>query len=89
MEVRLSVDDAFIKRLQDLTGTKATDITRDALTIYNWAVGEVAAGRLVLSTNGAGGEVHRLVMPALQVAETRGRQRQKELLKQYAPAIAG
>ena len=48
MEVRLNIDDAFVKTLQDKVGRsiKATDLTRDALTLFNWAVGEVAAGRV-------------------------------------------
>lgn len=68
MEVRINVDDEFMKQLQEKIGptaSKATDITRDALGIFNWAVGEVAAGRVVLSTNKDGEEVHRLVTPTL------------------------
>lgn len=68
MEIRMSVDDDFIQNLQEKIGgsIKATDITRDALTIFNWAVAEAAKGRAVLSCNKDTGEdVHRLVMPSL------------------------
>lgn len=68
MEIRLNIDDAFLKNMQEKIGggMKATDITRDALTIFNWAVEEAAKGRAVLSVDQATGEnVHRLVMPTL------------------------
>lgn len=76
MEVRLNIDDTFLKNLQEKVGrpTKATDITRDALTIFNWAVEEVAAGRVVLSTSASGEDVHRLVMPTLTQVESKARQ---------------
>ncbi|WP_377702419.1 hypothetical protein [Pseudoduganella sp. UC29_71] len=75
MEVRLNIDDAFLKDLQEQIGggAKATDITRDALTIFKWAVEEAAAGRVVLSTNTSGADVHRLVMPTLQQVESRAK----------------
>jgi hypothetical protein len=67
MEIRLSVDDGFVKGIQDkmTVQTKATDITRDALTFYNWAIEEAAAGRVVLSASASGEDIHRLVMPGL------------------------
>lgn len=76
MEVRLNIDDAFLKNLQEKVGSsaKATDITRDALTMFNWAVAEVAAGRVVLSTSATGEDVHRLVMPTLMQVETKAKQ---------------
>ncbi len=76
MEVRFNIDEAFLRNLQEKVGgsAKATDITKDALTIFNWAVGEAAAGRVVLSTNAAGEDVHRLVMPTLTQVEVRAKQ---------------
>lgn len=75
MEVRLNIDDAFLKNLQEKVGgsAKATDITRDALTMFNWAIGEVAAGRVVLSTSATGEDVHRLVMPSLAQVEIKAK----------------
>lgn len=66
MEIRVSVDDEFAKRLQDELGTKkATEIAKSALTLLNWAVGEVSKGRVILSTDAQGDNVHKLVMPGL------------------------
>lgn len=76
MEVRLNIDDAFLKNLQEKVGgsAKATDITRDALTMFNWAIGEAAAGRVVLSTSATGEDVHRLVMPSLAQVEAKAKE---------------
>jgi len=69
MEVRFTVDEDFIKRLQDSTGEKkVTDVTRDALTLLDWAVNEVQNGRVILSSDQSGSSVHRLAMPALTKA---------------------
>jgi len=68
MEVRLNIDDDFLKNIQEKMGgsAKASDITRDALTIFNWAVEEAAKGRAVLSVDKESGEdIHRLIMPSL------------------------
>ncbi len=67
-EVRVQIPDEFIAKLQDKLGggTKVTDIARDALTLFNWAVDERAKGRLVLSSNEDGGTVNRLAMPSLE-----------------------
>ena len=77
MEVRLSIDETFLKQLQEKIGDRAreTDLVREAFTLLNWAVDEAAAGRVILSTNETGGEVHRLVMPSLTHVETKYRQR--------------
>jgi len=70
MEIRINVDDEFLKNLQQkVGGIKATELTRDALTIFNWAVGEVSNGRVILSSNNEGDEIRRLVMPSLDRAE--------------------
>ena len=68
MEVRLDIDNAFIKSMREKLGSKvkAAEITRDALTMFNWAVEEAAKGRAILSVNQETGEdMHRLVMPSL------------------------
>jgi len=66
MELRIQVDDAFMKTLQDrLKTSKATDVARDALTLLNWAVQEKRQGRDIASAL-KGGDVHtRLAMPSL------------------------
>ena len=70
MELRLQIPDEVIKRLQEKIGSnaKVTDIARDALTLFNWAVEERSKGRLVLSSDEAGEKMTRLAMPSLENA---------------------
>ncbi len=51
-EVRITIPDSVVESLQQKFGTnvKLTDITKDALSLFNWAVGERAQGRVVLSS---------------------------------------
>jgi hypothetical protein len=71
MEIRVEVDDEFAKNLQDKLGTKkATDIARAALTLLNWAVDEVSQGRVILSRDRDGNDLHRLAMPILDTVKT-------------------
>ena len=67
-ELRLQIPDELIEKLQEKLGTKIkiTDIARDALTLFNWAVNERAKGRLVLSSDEAGEKMTRLTMPSLE-----------------------
>ena len=70
MEVRFTVDDDFIKKLQSSLNVKTTpEVTKSALTLLNWAVGEVSKGRVILSSTDSGDQVHRLAMPALDAAK--------------------
>lgn len=73
MELRLILDDDLLKDMMDKTGAaKATDLTKDALTMMHWAIDEVASGRVILSTDREGGDVQRLAMPTLNNAASRG-----------------
>lgn len=73
MEVRFTVDEDFIKNLQKSTGEKrVADVTKDALTLLDWAVNEVQNGRVILSSDESGSNVHRLAMPALAKAAGKG-----------------
>jgi hypothetical protein len=67
-EVRVQIPDDVIQQLQNKMGgtAKVTDIARDAFTLFNWAVDEKARGRFVLSSEGDGGKVNRLMMPSLE-----------------------
>jgi hypothetical protein len=67
-DVRVQIPDATLTGLQDKLGanTKATDITRDALTLYNWAVEERSKGRVLLTTDPQGENPTRLAMPSLE-----------------------
>lgn len=66
MEIRLYIDDEFMDSLKmRLNEAKATDVAKDALTLLNWAVSEVKDGRVILSADKNGTDIHRLAMPAL------------------------
>src|SRR5208337_4692055 len=74
-EVRLQIPDEFVKQLQEKLGpdVKVTDIARDALTLFNWAVGQRAKGRLVLSADDGEGKMTnmtQLTMPSLEKIKT-------------------
>lgn len=67
MELRLNVDDNFIKKLEkDLNYKKATQVAADALTLLNWAVNEIKAGRVILSSDNNGESLKRLAMPSFE-----------------------
>ncbi len=75
MNVRLNIDDAFLRAIQRKVGdaSRVADLVRDAFTILNWAVDEAANGRVVLSASRRGDDLHRLVMPTLSRIEARAR----------------
>jgi len=66
-EVRLQIPDDVVSQLQAKlgSGTKATDIAREAITLFNWAVDERSKGRVVLSSDQSGEKIARLAMPSL------------------------
>ena len=65
-EVRFLVGTDYLDNLKERLGeSKTADVMRAALAILDWASEEVAHGRVILSTNEEGGEIHRLVMPEL------------------------
>jgi hypothetical protein len=68
MELRLQVPDDVVKKFQDKLGSdvRVTDIARDALTLYNWAIEERAKGRLILSSEEDGTKMTRLAMTSLE-----------------------
>ena len=74
VELRLQIPDELVAKLQEKLGdkTKVTDIARDAITLFNWAVDERARGRLVLSSGIEGDDVARLTMPSLETAAAKG-----------------
>jgi hypothetical protein len=69
-ELRLQIDDSFLQdlRIKLRRNAKASEIVRDALTVYNWAAEERANGRFVVSMDADGGDMARLVLPALEQA---------------------
>jgi len=71
MEIRLQIPDKVIAGLQEKIGSeyKATDIARDAITLFKWAVEERAKGRLILSSTDEWEKMSRLVMASIDNAE--------------------
>lgn len=71
MEVRLDIDDAYVHEMQGKLGEQVRpfDMVLDGLTILRWAVDEVSAGRLILSSTMDGTDFARLVMPLLSQIE--------------------
>ena len=70
-EIRFTVDSKFLKELQERLGVeRATEVTRSALTLLDWATSEAGRGRLILSSTEKGDEIHRLVMPELSQAKS-------------------
>jgi hypothetical protein len=68
-EIRIQIPDDVVKEIQDKLGDiKVTDIAKDAVTLFNWAVGERAKGRVVLSSDEEGEKMTRLAMPSLEKA---------------------
>jgi hypothetical protein len=71
-ELRLQIPDDVAKRLQEQLGNaKLTDIARDALTMFNWAIEEKAKGRVVLSSDQEGEKMTRLVISSLEKVRAR------------------
>ncbi|MBY3378928.1 hypothetical protein [Rhizobium laguerreae] len=71
-EVRLQIPDELLESFQKRLGTnvKATDIAKDAISLFNWAVGERASGRLILSSDQDGEKQTQVTMPRLDSVKT-------------------
>ena len=71
-EIRLQIPDEMVANLQSLIGTatKATDIAKDALTLFSWAVNERAQGNVILSSDQSGDKMTRITMPSLESVKT-------------------
>jgi hypothetical protein len=66
-DVRLQIGNQLMDKFQDALGTdvRATDIAKDALTLYNWAIEQRKLGRVVTSSNLDGTPAFQLSMPSL------------------------
>jgi hypothetical protein len=69
-DIRLQIPDDVVQSIQDKTGSnvKPTDIARDAVTLYYWAVQERAKGQVILSSDPEGDKMTRLAMPSIEKA---------------------
>ncbi len=72
-DARVSVTPQALQQMQENLGTNAklTDITKDALTMFNWAVSEVAKGNVIISSNEDGTKMTRLALPSLEGIHSR------------------
>lgn len=72
MEIRINVEDEFMESLRKkMSEPRATEVTRDALSLLSWAVNEAREGRVILSAQRDGSDVHKLAMPALEKVSPR------------------
>jgi len=73
-DVRVQIPEATLTGLQEklTANTRPTDITRDALALYNWAVTERSKGRVLLTTDSEGNNATKLTMPSLESVKVAG-----------------
>lgn len=65
-EVRFKIDKDYIKSLMKaMDARSANEVTQEALTLLDWIIEESREGRVILSSDRQGGDLHRLVSPAL------------------------
>ena len=71
-EIRLNVDDSLIESLKNATGIdKTSQLTNEALNLLKWVALETKQGRVLLTSNAEGGDIHKIVIPSLQNARTK------------------
>ena len=66
-EIRLQIPDDLVSEFQGKLSEnlKPTEIARDAISLYKWAVAERAKGNVILSANNDGTNLTRVTMPSL------------------------
>jgi hypothetical protein len=65
-EVRVQLASNVLDQFQQKLGdVKPTQITLDAIALYNWAVNERAAGRIILSAESNGDHPKQITTPSL------------------------
>lgn len=67
-EIRLQIPDHLVEELQSKLGSqvKVTDMAKDAMSLFNWAVGERAKGRVILSSSEDGDSFRQITTPSLE-----------------------
>ncbi len=66
MQIRANIDDKIMKELmKSIKENTGVAVTKQAISVFKWAVDESKKGRKILSTNKSGGEVERLVIPGV------------------------
>ncbi len=66
-EIRLQIPDELVSEFQGKLSenTKPTEIARDAISLYKWAVSEKSKGNVMPSSDNDGTNLTRVTMPAL------------------------
>ncbi|HVK82317.1 MAG TPA: hypothetical protein VM915_17080 [Verrucomicrobiae bacterium] len=72
-DVRLTLSDEFLTQIQQKIGRdiKPTDIAREAVALFNWAVDQRAKGKYLLSVDQKGEDKVQLSMPVLEEIKPR------------------
>ena len=66
-EIRLKIDEDFIEGLKKDSGIeKVSQLTNDALLVYQWLVSEVKNGRVFITANENGSDPKKVVFPAFE-----------------------
>lgn len=67
VDLRVTLPDELIGELKKTLGpdVKPTEMLREAMTLYKWAVSEKAEGRVLLSSRPDGTDLAKLAMPSL------------------------
>ena len=70
MEIRFSVDDNYIKDLQSkANGSKPTQITSEAIALFNWALNQIKDGRKIVALNEQTDSYKEITTPILENAK--------------------
>ena len=68
-EVRFIIDEKLFDALKKETGIdKPSQLTNEALNLLKWAASEVKQGRVLMTANAQGGDIHKIVIPSLENA---------------------
>ncbi|WP_419802913.1 hypothetical protein [Mucilaginibacter sp.] len=66
-DVRLSINQSFMDDLSSKTGVEVpSQLTADALTLFNWAVSEAKKGRILVSVDQDGQNPVKYITPTLE-----------------------
>ena len=73
-DVRLQLPDDLVTDMQSKLSQnlKPTDIARDAISLYNWAISERAKGNVILSSKPDYTQMTRVTMPSLDTIKSSG-----------------
>ncbi|RYE23467.1 MAG: hypothetical protein EOP42_23250 [Sphingobacteriaceae bacterium] len=69
-DIRLSINQDFMDDLKSKTGIdKPSELTKDALTLYSWAISEAKKGRMLITVDENGENPRKVVTDTLVKAK--------------------